>query len=204
VNTFKIDHSRIDAIGACTLDGAYGLRKDMPWSDHKTKLPGDLPRFAHITSDAPDDKVNLLIAGSITAETMKELDLGPKRLLVSVSRNHPVELLSTPESLSRHERIVFVRSFKDAPPLLHSPIVNKAIFIGGRACWEFGFKLAGMAYITLAVKEYPGEEYTRPRTPLHLQAEMAGFVLAEDGKVTKDNPAAWPPVYIFLDYIREK
>lgn len=195
------NRSRIVVIGACTSDGAYGLDDDMPWQRGKAGLPGDMLRFKSVTEEVKPGKVNLLVAGRVTAETMKDLDLGPNRLLVSVSRHHPEAFLAQSESLSRHDRITFARSFADTLNLLPSPIVDKLIFIGGSECWKFGMTVAGKAYITLAYKECPGDEYARLNKPLTEEAEAQGFVLIK--KTPNENPAAWSPIYNFLDYVRE-
>jgi dihydrofolate reductase len=197
-----INSSHIELIGACTIDGAYGLGNGMPWP--RKGLPGDMARFKTITEDAPEGTVNLLVAGKVTAETMQQVKLGPKRLLVSVSRKHTGQLFDTQENSSSNN-VLEVRSFEEALEITRLPYfkkyVHKVIFIGGEASWKFAFTVARKAFITLALKDCSLENYTRLQTPLHTQAHNAHFKVSNN--VLIRNETAWSLAYNFLDYIKE-
>lgn len=198
-----IDRSRIELIGGCTKDGAYGLGSGMPWPKGKAGLPGDMVRFKKITEAAAPGKFNLLVGGRVTIETMSGHDFGESRQLVSVSRSHQPGMWEE-TAIGTIGGIVRVSSFDEVLEFASTPsgerYVDKVIFIGGEACWEYGFSCAGKAHITLADKDCFGPEFTRLKIPLHLMAEANGFRRIDDNEPIK-NPEAWAQTYHFMDYV---
>ncbi len=157
----------IEVIGACTQDGVYGLKdgSGMPWP--QDGVPGDLRSFKEITSSAPPDRVNLLVCGMRTYRTMEGVKLGPRRVLLGVSRTEPKFM---------DENRGIISTFVEA--LLWEPsVVHKVFYIGGEAAWEYGMQVASTAHLTIINNTCDGDGVAKLKTPLHRMADEQGMTL---------------------------
>lgn len=176
----------ISVIAAYTRpDSAYGTGDfRLPWPT-VGGLPGDLQRFYRHTTDAPEGKVNVLIGGRNTVQSMREVILGKKRLLVGVSTS--IE----PGNGYGHNRS-FVQSIDVALRLAEEEEAHRIIFIGGEAIWLHGLNIADEAYLTIAMRDYPEKDAVRLKTPLHIIAKQRGMTLTRcDTCITPADMNAW-------------
>lgn len=159
----------VEVIGACTQGGAYGLKdgSGMPWP--QGSIPGDLRRFKEITSGAPPNRVNLLVCGMKTYKMMEDVDLGPRRVLLGVSRTEPRFV---------DENRGIISAFVEA--LLWEPsLVHKVFYIGGEAAWEYGMGIASTAHLTIINNTCEGDNVLKLKTPLHTMAYFQKMTLTK-------------------------
>jgi dihydrofolate reductase len=83
--------SRLTIIVAATKSNGIGSNSRLPW-----RLPREIKYFAQVTSNAPDEKQNVVIMGRNTWESIpKKFRPLPKRMNVVISRNHEYDLYAT-------------------------------------------------------------------------------------------------------------
>lgn len=174
----------VSVIGAYTEDGGYGLLNGMPWPNGG--LPGDLKRFKSHTTDCPDGRVNILICGKKTYDTMSGLPLEKekKRVLVGVSEStQPREYGST--------RFI-VNTIESAVDLAMQQQAYRVIFIGGKYFWNVGLEIADIALLTIVHKTCDDPRVKKLAIPLHVTAASKGFVL-DNQSVAMNPDKAWAP-----------
>lgn len=80
--------SRLTLIVAATKSNGIGLNGGLPW-----KLPKEMAYFAQVTSNAPEGRVNSVIMGRNTWESIpKKFRPLKKRVNIVISRNKDYEL----------------------------------------------------------------------------------------------------------------
>ena len=84
--------SRLTIIVAATRSNGIGSHSRLPW-----RLPKEMKYFAQVTSNAPDEKQNVVIMGRNTWESIpKKFRPLPKRMNVVISRNTEYDLYAIP------------------------------------------------------------------------------------------------------------
>lgn len=187
----------ISIIGAHTDDLAYGLGSGMPWP--RGALKQDMTRFKVITSDAPEGKKNLLVAGRETFLAMGSKAL-PNRYMAVLSTN-----FKGTQWLRKDDRIISVGDVDSLLAFCHEniPDLYHVFFIGGAKVWELGLQYASQAYITEVRRGVVDQDGLRRLSqPLADQAVSAGFTLTSK-EVVDD---IWDePIYLrFLRYSKTK
>ena len=189
-----INSNRIAIIGAHTTDLAFGLGDGMPWP--RSAIKQDMARFKRITSDAPEGKKNLLIAGYKTFVGMGSKTL-PNRFMASISRKiqHPTSFGNDTFGASSIELLLdYVER--------EIPNLHNVFFIGGEFIWLRGMNISNRAYITEIQKNVEDHRLLRRLTsPLSEQLVQAGFVLHKSNRIVDDWNGS---VQLdFLEYIRK-
>jgi dihydrofolate reductase len=104
-----------EIIVACTMNGGIGKNKTIPWSS-----PSDLKHFYNITTLKPKDKINILIMGRRTFESIGNKPL-KNRLNIVISN-----------TLNKNNDIIIANNFEHALNITKDIInVNKIFIIGG-------------------------------------------------------------------------
>lgn len=116
-----------ELIVACdATTGGIGCDGKLPWY-----LPGDLKRFRKVTSDAPVGKMNAVIMGRRTWESLPDKSRPlPGRLNVILTTRKPAPITMT-------ETVRAYASFEEAlRDLATMPRVHKVFVIGGAQLYE--------------------------------------------------------------------
>jgi dihydrofolate reductase len=174
----------VSVIAAYADDGGYGLGNyKMPWSPPEGGIPGDLLYFRNHTNDAPNDRVNVLVAGRHTFTSMGKINLGVKRVLVGVSKTIEVGAGYGPNRQ-------IVGAVENAFLVAEKLHAHRIIFVGGVALWLYGLDVADEVHITIAHRLCSNSEIKRLKKPLHAIAHDNGMTLVE--RKTKNEPKESP------------
>lgn len=102
-------------IVACTLNGGIGINGDIPW-----KAPLDLKNFYKLTTMRPEDKINILIMGRKTYQSIGNKPL-KYRFNIVVSK-----------TLKSDDKIIIAENFESALNISYNiKNVHRVFVIGG-------------------------------------------------------------------------
>lgn len=146
-------------IVACTTNGGIGKDNKIPWY-----IPNDLRHFKKVTTNCPEGKMNVVVMGRNTWESLPKKPL-PARINVIVSTN-----LSSSHSKFDFDNIYVVQSLDEALDLVSSMSnrVHETFVIGGSRLYKEALEhqQCHKAYVTHIVQDYDCDVFI-PLSILH-------------------------------------
>jgi dihydrofolate reductase len=171
-------------IVACSIEGGIGKDNQIPW-----RIPHDLQHFKTVTSKCPIDKMNVVVMGRKTWESLPMKPL-PNRINVIVSTLDLAEI----EGIKQHDKLTVVaKSFQEALDKIEKMInVHNVFIIGGSRLYEEALKhtLCKKLFITHILKSFECDVYL----PLHIVKD--GYTLTREGSINSYNGID----YTFCEY----
>ncbi len=171
---------KFSAILARDVNGGFGYKNTIPW-----KLPGDLQNFKKITCDNSEGKINNLVMGRKTWETLKKPLPNRREIVVTRNKNLSTKLNE------RSKDTIFVSSLSEA--LIYCNIPRTYTFvIGGSSLLKEAFEHPNLEAIYL----------TSVFSARHINFDVffdnelpKDFVTVEHKVLLPSEDALYPPIF---------
>lgn len=175
-------YTKFSIIVACTANGGIGKDNKIPWY-----IPNDLKHFKKVTTNCPEGKMNVVIMGRNTWESLPKKPL-PARINVIVSTH--LSRSHCKLDFDKNDNIYVVQSLDEALELVASMSnrVHETFVIGGSRLYKEALEHehCDKAYVTHIVQDYDCDVFV-PLSMLHKSFSLdkcnSSSVYATDNKL---------------------